>query len=191
MEPHMSRSTLVVAALVLVLGGFQTLTAQVPNPPSGTRVRVTAPDVSPKPLVGVVNSVSRDTIRLRTRGDVMISIPWSQVTHLESSRGRKRPMWSKTAPLWLTASVGGAGALVGYAASSDDDFFGRGFGAAIAGGLGGALGLLVGTGLAIGVRQDRWIPVVDASRDSRVIGTPSLYVSPGSRGPILGIRATF
>lgn len=191
MEPHMSRSSLIVAALVLVLGGFQTLTAQVPNPPPGTRVRVSAPVISPKPLVGVVSSVSGDTIRLRTRGDVMMSIPWSQVRHIESSSGRKRPMWSKTAPLWLTASAGGAGALVGYATTSDDDFLGRGFGAAAVGVLGGALGLLVGTGLAIGVRQDTWSPVVDASRDSRVIGTPSLYVSPGSRGPILGIRATF
>jgi hypothetical protein len=38
----------------------------------------------------------------------------------------------------------------GYATTPQDDFFGPEFGAAVFGTLGGALGLLVGTGLAIG-----------------------------------------
>lgn len=50
---------------------------------------------------------------LQTSAEVVTPIPFSQVTHLEVSQGRVRPMWSKTAPLWLTLSAGGVGAIVG------------------------------------------------------------------------------
>ena len=98
-------------------------------------------------------------------------------------------MWSLTAPIWLTAVSGGVGAIVGYSTSSDDGFFGRDGGAALAGAGFGLLGFLVGTGLAIGVKEEIWESV--PTPISRASVAPSLYVAPGSRGVTLGMRAAF
>ena len=187
----MRRSILVVSELVLALCVVQTLAAQIRTPARGTRVRLSTVDAGSKPLIGVVDSVSGGTIVLRVGPEVSTTVTMSEVSHVEVSRGRRRPAWSLTAPIWLPLAAGGLGAAVGYATESDDAFFGRGFAAAVAGTLGGALGLLVGTSLAIGVKTEVWESVPAAASTSRASVAPSLYVAPGSRGVTLGMRAAF
>lgn len=187
----MRQTMLGIAQLILAAAVVQSAEAQVPAVSRGARVRVTVPGVSPKPLVGVVDSVGGNMLTLRTRRDFSTTMALSQVTRLEISRGRKRPTWSKTAPLWLTASTGGVGALVGYATTPKDDFFGPDFGAAILGGLGGVLGLLVGTSLAFNVREDTWEPVPVGAASSRALVTPSVWLAPGKRAVTIGIHGAF
>ena len=188
----MRRPILLVSASILVLCVVQSLPAQLPAVSRGARVRVTFENASSKPMIGAVDSVGDGMVRLRTSREATNIVPLSTITRLEVASGRKRPMWSMTAPVWLTLAAGGAGAILGSATSSDDDMFGdRALGAALGGVLGGALGLVVGSSLAITVKNDTWETVHDATRASRVFVAPSLYVSPGSNGTKLGMRAAF
>jgi hypothetical protein len=125
------------------------------------------------------------------RAFATMRIPLTEGTHLEVSRRQTRPTWSKTAPLWLTATGAGVGAIIGYTTTPKDDFFGPDFGAAVLGGVGGVLGLLVGTGLALGVKDETWEAVPIPGGSSRSALAPSIYVRPGSKGVRLGMRAAF
>jgi len=184
------RRVLLLAGVGLALCVGQSLVAQTLPVPRGTRVRVVTTDIA-KPLIGVVDSVGDRTIRVRTSRAVAATIPISQLARVDVSRARKRPMWSMTAPLWLTAVSGGVGAALGYASTPEDDFFGPGFGAAVFGTLGGALGLLVGTGLAIGVKRDTWETVLGSAGGQRSSAAPALYVAPRGRGLGVGLHAAF
>ena len=152
----MRRSSLVVWTLILTLGAARMTTAQAPEIRHGTRVRVTLPGVLPKPLVGVVDTTQGATlIRVATiQGQRLL--PLSQLSRIEVSTSRKRPMWSKTAPLWMMATGAGVGAVLGYATDSEQDMFTPDDSALLAGGLLGTLGLLVGSMVAIGVKTDEW-----------------------------------
>ena len=185
---HRTMPLLLGVGLTLCVG--QSLVAQTFAVSPGARVRVVTTDAS-RPLIGVVDSVGDRTISVRTSRAVATTIPISQLTRVDVSRARKRPTWSMTAPLWLTAISGGVGAAVGYATTPQDDFFGPEFGAAVVGTLGGALGLLVGTGLAIGVKKDTWESALDSSGSQRSSGAPALYVAPRGRGLGVGLRAAF
>lgn len=179
---------LVGVSLALCVG--QSLVAQPFPLPQGARVRVVTTDAA-RPIIGVVDSVGDGTISIRTSREVAMKVRISQLTRADVSVARKRPMWSMTAPLWLTIACGGVGAALGYASTPEDDFFGPEFGAAVFGTLGGALGLLVGTGLAIGVKQDTWAPVIDGGGKSGASRTAAAYVAPRPQGLALGLRATF
>jgi len=187
----MRRTILLVSTLILVLCVAQSLPAQLPMVPRGARVRVTFENTSSKPMVAIMDSVGDGMVRFRTSPEATSTIAVSHIARLEVSSARKRPMWSMTAPLWMPLAAGGAGAALGYATSSDDDFFGREFGALAGGVLAGGLGLLVGTSLALVVKDDTWETVHDATRASHVFVAPSLYVAPGSSGMKLGMRAAF
>jgi len=188
----MRRTILLVSASILVLCVVHSLPAQLPAVPRGARVRVTFENASSKPMVGVMESVGDSMVSVRTGREATNTIPESRITRLEVSSGRKRPMWSMTAPVWLTVAAGGTGAILGAATSSDDDMFGgRALGAALGGVLAGGLGLLVGSSLAISVKDDTWKTVHDASRASHVLVAPSVYVAPASSGMKLGMRAAF
>ena len=187
----MRRSILVVSELVLVLCVVQSLAAQVPTLAPGTRIRLSTVDVRSKPLIGVVDSVRSGTIALRLSPQISTTVPISQVSQIEVSSGRRRPVWSLTAPFWLTAVAGGAGAILGYSSASDDDFFGRDFAAAVGAAGFGTVGFLVGSGLAIGVKEERWELVPSATYIARSTVAPSVYVAPASRGITLGMRAAF
>jgi len=186
----MHRRMLLLSRVGLALCFGQALAAQTLPLSPGARVRVVTTDVA-RPLIGVVDSVGDGTIRVRTSRAVAATIPISQLARVDVSRARKRPTWSMTAPLWLTALSGGVGAALGYATTPQDDFFGPEFGAAVFGTLGGALGLIVGTGLAIGVKKDTWERVLDSGGGQRSSGAPALYIAPRGRGLGVGLRAAF
>jgi hypothetical protein len=187
----MRRTILLLSELVFAASAAHPMAAQDPLLHNGARIRASIPSRSRKPVVGVFDSVSREVVLLRMDRAYATRIPLAQVARLEVSRRRVRPMWSKTAPLWLTAMAGGAGAVIGYATTPDDDILGRDFGLVVGGGLFGALGLLVGTGMAVSVKKDTWEPVSMPAGSSRAALTPSIYVSPGSKGVRLGMRARF
>ena len=187
----MRRPMIALQALVLCACLARPAVAQESALRPGMRVRVTAPAVSPKPFVGVVDSVFEQGIVLRTGHEVRSSFRLSGVSQVEVSGGRKRPVWSMTAPLWLTAAAGGLGASLAYATSDDSDFLGREFAAAAGGTLGGVAGLLVGTAMAIGIKRDIWEPVDLNAPAARARLSPSLYVAPGMRGTRMGVRAAF
>jgi len=188
----MRRTTWLVWEIVLAAGVCQTLTAQEPTLHKGSRIRLTAPGFSRKPIIGVVDSVSQGTVTMRPDGAPSYSItriPLSALSQLEISRRQTRPTWSKTAPLWLTAAAGVTGALIGY--GDNDPVFGPDGSALILGGLCGALGLFVGTGIAIGVKHDTWEPVAIPTQSFRSSISPSLYLRPDSKALRLGMRAAF
>ena len=188
----MRRAILLLSALILVLCVVQSSPAQLPTVPRGTRVRVTFENTSSKPMVAVMDSVGDGMVRFRTGREAASTIAVSHIARLEVSSGRKRPMWSMTAPVWLTLAAGGTGAILGSATSSDDEMFGgRALGAALGGALGGVLGLVAGSALAFTVKNDTWETVHDATRASHAFVAPSLYVAPGSSGMKLGMRAAF
>jgi hypothetical protein len=190
----MRRAAVLVSGLVVAVCIRHPVGAQAPTLERGSRVRLTLAPAPGKSLVGDVESVTEDSVSLRVAGQgatVMTSVPRARIARVEVSRFRKRPMWSKSAPLWLTGTAGGIGALLGYATSSDNDFFGRGFGAAAGGVLGGLAGLLVGTGLALGVKVDQWEIVADAAPESRPSRSPAVHVGAGVRAARLGLHVTF
>jgi len=187
----MRRSPLVVSTLILTFGAGRMTTAQTPELRHGTRVRVTAPGVLPKPLVGMVDTTQGAALVLVATIQGPRLLPLSQLSRIEVSRSRKRPTWSKTAPLWMTATGVGVGAILGYSTSSDGDMFGKGGGAAIAGGLLGTLGLLVGSIAAITVKTDEWQPILDRTQSARSPIAASLYVTPSTGRVTIGLRAAF
>ena len=189
----MRRSILAVSALVFAPCLAAPLRAQVRPLEPGTRIRVTLGGVATTSFIAVVDTVRADTIRLRTSDESRNTIPLDQVWRLEVSQGRKRPLWAKTAPLWMPIAAAGAGAILGYSTESDDAFFGRGFAAMVAGGLGGVAGLVAGVGTAIGVKTEHWKTVPSAARSSVATVAPRVYVAPGARGRgvQLGLRAAF
>jgi hypothetical protein len=167
MEMPVRRSILLASELVLAFCVAQTAAAQVPTLSKGTRVRLSAADLGSQRLIGVVDSVSADMFTMRLRPGVSASIPFGQVTRLEVVRGEKRPTWSKTAPLWLTASAAGLGAILSDATYEPDGVFTREGTNAIAAVGFGALGLLVGTGIAISVKEEQWETVLDRTSSAR------------------------
>jgi hypothetical protein len=187
----MRRSPLVVATLILTLGAARMTTAQAPELRHGMRVRVTLPGVLPKPLVGVVDTVQGDTLILEKTREGRRLLPLSRLSRIEVSRNRKRPTWSKTAPLWMTATGAGVGAVLGYTTDTQEDFFTPDDSALLAGGLLGALGLVVGSMVAIGVQTEEWHPVLDRSQGARSPIAPSLYVTPGAGRVAIGLHAAF
>jgi len=165
------------------------LPAQTTPLTRGDRVRLTVPTLAARPFVRTLDSVSVDTIRVRTTLGLLSAVPLDQVTRLESSRGVRRPTWSKTAPLWLplVGLVGGAiGGHAKPASRSSRDDSGE-FIAAVA----GVLGLLTGTVIAIAVPGREVWDTVPTTTDSRKALAPALYMSPTTRGMTLGLRAEF
>ena len=187
----MRRSLLVVLTLILTVGAARRTAAQVPELRHGTRVRVTLPGVLPKPLVGVVDTVQGDTLVLVKTVEGRRLLPLSQLSRVEVLRNRKRPTWSKTAPLWMAAAGAGAGAVLGYRSDSKDDFFTPGESARIGAASLGMLGVLVGSIVAISVKTDDWHPVLDRPQAARPPIVPSLYVTPGAGRVTVGLRAAF
>jgi hypothetical protein len=185
----MRRPALTLSQLTLALGLSHAIAAQGPPLKRGDRIRLTVPTVGARPFVGVVETVRADTILVRRSAEVLSVFPLDRVTRLEASRGVRRPMWSKTAPLWMPLAGAAIGFIGGYAdpasrTSRDDS------GAFIAI-FGAPLGLLAGvvTAIAVGPREE-W-DAVPTPGGSRPPLAPSPYIAPGTRGLTLGLRAAF
>ena len=184
----MRRVMLLLSGVTLAVSASRTLVAQTFPVPRGTRVRVTT-TTSEKPVIGVVESVGDTSVRITHQRDTT-RILVRTISGVDVSTARTRPMWSKTAPLWVTAVTGAAGAALGYESTPSDDIMGPGFGAFAGGVVGGLLGLIVGTVIAIEVVHETWEPAV-AGVSQRSSAAPGLYVAPRRSGLAVGLHAAF
>jgi hypothetical protein len=184
----MRRTMLLLSGVALAVCVGRTLVAQTLPVPRGARVRVVT-TASKTPVIGNADAVTDTMISVAVHRDTTW-IPIRTITRVEVSTARKRPMWSKTAPLWLTAAAGATGAVLGYATTPSDDLLGPELGAAAGGALGGILGLIVGTSLAFGVVHDTWKPV-EGGVSPHPTAAPALYVAPRRSGLAFGLHATF
>jgi hypothetical protein len=107
----------------LFLGGPRVeLRAQIPptDPPTNSRVRITAPDLNVEPIIGTIVEKRAETwiVDSEIAGVVPFEVPLVSVTRIEVSRGFQR----KTAKgLGIGVLVGSvAGVLIGYAQGDDD-----------------------------------------------------------------------
>jgi hypothetical protein len=129
----------------------------------GARVRVLAPRVAERSLVGVLLANDGDGLLVkRDEGGVSVTIPRSAITRLEVSRGRKSKM---RAALIGAAAGAGAGAAVGAMTWSEGDqyfYFDKGSYIAVNSVLLGGIGALVGALLPQG---EKW-QVVSTGRPS-------------------------
>ena len=185
----MRRPMLALSQLVFALCLSHATAAQGPPLMLGDRIRVTAPGMGVTPFVGIVDSMPADTILVRTGAGVLSAFPLDQVTRLELSRGTRTPIWSLSAPLWMTMAGGAVGYILGSAkpASSVSP---QDSGAFIAI-FGGVVGLVAGVVTAIAVDPREEWEAVPTHRGSRTSLAPSLYVAPAARGLTLGLRAAF
>jgi hypothetical protein len=141
-------------ATSLAIAPLATIASQEPPAiKSGDRVRITAPTVSGGPLVGTVLTLETDSLVVQG-GTNTWRLSLASITHLDRSRGQR----SHTL---LGAGIGflvGAGAGVVWGASQAScDPAGAcvPFGAAVGGGGGVLLGVVVG----VLVRTERWAEV--------------------------------
>jgi hypothetical protein len=129
----------------------------------GATVRVTAPSVSPSPLVGILDGANDSHLRLAT-GAGPIVVPRNAVQRLEWSRGLHKPVLKRA--LEGAVVLGAFGFVFGSTAKdpNEDEFCGRRPGCtAIGVGAGAVLGLIAGS-LATPTHQ--WVDVPLGSRVS-------------------------
>jgi hypothetical protein len=138
----------VACILVLLLPGFASSGEQAPSDlVAGMRVRVTAPGVAIKPVVGTIQSLSADAIELAVKGrEGTMLVPRASVLQLEVSRGPNRALGILVGGA-VVAAMGAAVGAIGCRDSSDFDSWHC---AAILGGagfaLGGGMGAITGMG---------------------------------------------
>lgn len=167
----MRRLALVIAALAGIPSAAAVAQAAGLHP--GQRVRVTSAAEAAPVRTGVIETIDRHTLHLRTAGDtVATAIPMASIARVQVSRGRH----SK----WLTGlAIGmGAGAVGGaiLGGSSEDDLLFSSGDKAVIGAVGfGVLGGAVGVVAGALTKTERWetVPV------DRV--TVSLKPGPGGR----------
>lgn len=189
----MRPSPIAVAALVVVsLSIVPKVDAQFATIQPGSRVRLTTKKTIREPVVLVVDRVSADTLFFKNDvGVVQPMVTADVVDRLDVSRRQYRPAWSLAAPLWLPVVSGGLLGALGSATDDEDDFFSRQDTFVMGAALGGVIGLLVGTGIAIGNHADEWQSVPVSASEKLSLTKPSLYVAPSARGVTLGVGLRF
>lgn len=86
----MIRSVTIAALLALAATG-RTMAQEIGAPiGSGARVRVTAPDVAARPIIGQVLNVFPDTLLIEVSPQFAREVPFASIRTLEVSRGRQR-----------------------------------------------------------------------------------------------------
>ncbi len=163
---------LAIFSMLFLLGSLQNLEAQE-QVSVGARVRITAPYLSKRPLVGTVVTAGADTLKVRLESNAIpLAIPLGSVTRLDVSSGKKRNA-GKGALIGLF--VGGVAGAVVWAAygerelvsrrsdeeflffSSTSDWFSCTIGGCAA--FLGGVGLVVGNVLGGIIKTEKWKPV--------------------------------
>ncbi|HVG43847.1 MAG TPA: hypothetical protein VM890_03925 [Longimicrobium sp.] len=120
---------------------------------AGSRVRVTAPAVSPEPMKGRVVDLTADSLLLARGGGARLQIDTREVQALAVGAGHARFAWALKG-----AAVGFlAGAILGAQAAGRGDDSGLG---ALVGFVAGAIvGTPLGAGIGAAAAPERWTPV--------------------------------
>jgi hypothetical protein len=122
----------------------------------GARVRLSAPSISARPLVGTLVRLQCDVLDVAREDGVVASIPATSIAKLEVSSGKKR---STLLGLFSGAALGVALTLITIRCEKpgfcEDTAGYRTLGLVVFGGGGAAVGALVGTA----IRTERWTTV--------------------------------
>jgi len=150
-------------ALVLIVCACAPAAAQDAPPPArdlrglgvseGSRVRVTAPAVSPERLVGRVAALTADSLLLTRGAGARLQIDSRQVQAISVSAGRNRFVWALKG-----AGIGFlVGGILGAQAGGHGDHTGLG---ALAGFVAGVVtGTPLGAGIGAAAAPERWTSV--------------------------------
>jgi len=135
--------TLVFALCMALLVPPGTVIADSPEAPvPGIRVRITAPHLSSRPLIGTLTALEGDALSLSLEGrPEPITVPRTAVTKWEVSQGRQSH--AGRGALW--GLLAGAAAGVALAAADDADGGWYAVAGAFCGGAGAGVGALVGS----------------------------------------------
>lgn len=147
----------VALTVVALIAGRDSAAQQVA---AGTKIRFNAPTVFDGWRVANMAGFAADSLRVAySPGDTAL-IPVAKIAFMDESRGRHAPLWAKLSAFVLTpvGAVGGltTGFLFAIADTEYDDEDAMLWGA----GVGAALGLATGIGLAASYKPEVWSPVV-------------------------------
>lgn len=130
--------------------------AVTPMPEAGSRVRITAPSLNARPVVGTLRDRSADAFLVAREDAAVVRVPFGGITRLEVSTRRKRHVLEGAA---AGAAIGVAFALIGsrcrHPGFCEDQALVRDVGLVVFGGGGTGLGALIGAA----VRTERWTEV--------------------------------
>ena len=112
-----------IALLLLVLGGSRldlSAQVQVSEPPTNSRVRISAPEVSPEPIIGTIVEKRPETwiVGFDNPDVEPLEVPLATVNRLEVSRGLQRNISRGLGYGALAGSV--VGVLMGFVVGDDD-----------------------------------------------------------------------
>lgn len=130
-----------------------TVHSQRPPVELGHRVRVTAPSVADRHLVGTVERWTGDSLALSAQDATVLAVPLASITRLEVSRSKR----SHTAVGAVLGFIGFAG--LGYVIGSNIDCGSDcppAQGGAIAAGIVSIPGVLIGAVIGSSMKVDRW-----------------------------------
>lgn len=128
-------------------------------PPLGARVRVTSPDLGPRPAVGQFQRADSAVLVIRRTSDLaVLQMPWARVDRVELYRGRASGHGRRGA--MRGAMIGGVGlAILAAAGSGEGEAIDPGASIALGAGTGAALGALIGNWVGSARAPEVWEPV--------------------------------
>ena len=133
----------------------------------GSRLRVTAPGVSPQPIVGTLVEMSEREVVISLSSSDRKAIPRSAMTLVERSEGRKG---HAVKGLLIGGATGLGWVAIAVAAGPGGDGDGTSF-AVVVGSIITGAAALIGAGIGASIRTERWTPV--ASSDLRLTLRPT------------------
>ncbi len=143
----------------------------------GDRVRLAAPSVGPKRVVGQVLATREEGLRLRLEDGREVEVPLADIRHLEVARGRRSKTVEGAAIGALTGAVVLVAALIADRGVCDEDLGGcKAYGTVAV--MGAIPGTLLGALIGSQVKTDRWKRVPQHQRATLCIGpTPGKGVA--------------
>ncbi len=158
----MSTPRLASLVTLLLITRVTGLAAQDTLVTPGARVRVSAPTVAERPLLGTVVALEVDTLIVDARGYAHpLALPLASLAWLEVSRGQKsRTLKGAGIGFLVGGAAGLATAAIACAIAGDcyDDSL-TGLVYAYFGGLGAVVGALTGAIIGSTIDVDRWVDV--------------------------------
>jgi len=161
LSPVVRWFTLLLLALSMPVAAAQEQRVSFPQLDAGVRVRISAPEILRRPIIGQVAEVSAHSVTVSEGQSGEIVVPLAAVASVERSRGYRRGAGAGLGALVGAAAGVGLGFLCVYVCP---DSPGGGANMAPVGGL--FVGPPLGAALGALIAPERWeaLPLVDAQR---------------------------